>query len=354
MKHRSTLPGRFHAAIAAIVIAVACAPAPASPPAQPPPAAASSAAAEIPAAQRRVPTDVVVSVVVHSLTQLPYYVGLKAGTFEEEGINLALSQMQTPVGIASMVENQVGYSTSGASVIRAAASGQPVRLVAGGKGAPDWQLMAQPEITGVQELRGKRVGVLAPTGAATLVTFEILAKYGIGKQEVDAINLHNTEGVFFGLLAKQVDGGLVSPPHTVQARREGLRFLVHSADAVQVLQGGLGTSVQRIRERPDEVEAVLRGLLRSTRVMQENKALVVDVLAERFELERDVAAEIYDEVAPRFTPDASASEAVIQREIAAQEEAIGQKLSVSVQDVADFGPLHRAQRALGMAPSAQQ
>jgi NitT/TauT family transport system substrate-binding protein len=353
MQDPPALPGRFHLAIAAIVIAAACAPA-ASPPTAKPPPAANSASTEIPDVPRRAPTDVTVTVLGPNLTQLPFYVGLQAGTFEEESVNLTILQLQSTVSIASMMENQVGYSTSGASVIRAAASGQPVRLIAGTKSEPDWQLISQPEISSVRELRGKRIGVLGPTGAATLVTFEMLAQFGVGKHEVDAINLHNAEGVFSGMLAKQVDGGLLSPPFTVRAPREGLRFLAHTAGAVEVLQGGLGTSVQRIRERPDEVEAVLRGLLRSTRLMQENKALVVELVSEQFEIEKDVAAEMYDEVVPRFTPDLSASEAVIQREIATQEEAIGQKLSVSVQDVADFGPLHRAQRALGMAHSSQR
>jgi ABC-type nitrate/sulfonate/bicarbonate transport system substrate-binding protein len=228
-----------------------------------------------------------------------------------------------------------------------------VRLIAGGRNSPDWQLMVQPSIASVAELRGKRLGVLDPNGAVTLVTFELLAKHGIGRSEVDAINLQNTQGVLAGLIARQVDGGFVAAPLTIRARREGLKALLHSADAAQVLQGGLGTSVQRLRERPAEVDAFLRALLRSTRLMQTDRALTVEVLAERFDLDRDDASEMYDEVAPGFQPDASASDVVIQREIAAQEESTGEKLNVSVGDVADFGPLQRAQVAVGMAPGAR-
>jgi NitT/TauT family transport system substrate-binding protein len=296
---------------------------------------------------------VTLAVVIHSAVQLPYYLGLKAGLFAAEGLNLTVTQMPTPAGIASTIDGAVGYNTSGASVIRAAASGRPARLIAGGRNSPDWQLMVQPSIGSVGELRGKRFGVLDPNGAVTLVTFELLAKHGIGRGEVDAINLQNTQGVLAGLIAGQVDAGFVAAPLTIRARREGLKALLHSADAAQVLQGGLGTSVQRLRERPAEVEAFLRALLRSTRLMQTDRALTVAVLAERFDLDLHDAAEMYDEVTPGFAPDASASDVVIQREIAAQEEATGEKLTVSVADVADFGPLQRAQAAVGLAPTAR-
>jgi ABC-type nitrate/sulfonate/bicarbonate transport system substrate-binding protein len=304
--------------------------------------AASATAPVVP----RDPIDVTVAVVVLSSTQLPHYVGIKGGFFEEEGIRLTLQQMPTPAGIVAMMDGQVGYSTSGASIIRAAASSRPVRLIAGGKNFPDWQLFVQPAVNSVQDLRGKRLGVLQPTGAATLVTYDVLANYSVGKSEVESINLHSTQGVFAGMVARQVDGGLISPPYTVYARREGLKFLLRSADEVQVLQGGLGTSVQRLRERPDEVEAVLRGLVRSTRAIFDNRELVVAVMAEQFELPPDVAADLYPDVAETFERNAGASEEVIRREIAEHEEAIGEKVNLTAADVADFGPLRRAHEAL--------
>jgi ABC-type nitrate/sulfonate/bicarbonate transport system substrate-binding protein len=121
-----------------------------------------------------------------------------------------------------------------------------------------------------------------------------------------------------------------------------------------LLQGGVGTTVQRLRERPAEVEAVLRGLLRSIRAMRENRGRVEALMVERFAIHPSAVAEVYDAVVPTYLQDGGASDAVIQREIAAQEEAFEQKLDVSVQDVADFGPLRRAQQAVGVTSPAQR
>jgi hypothetical protein len=110
--------------------------------------------------------------------------------------------------------------------------------------------------------------------------------------------------------------------------------------------------VQRLQERPAEVEAVLRGLLRATRALHEDRAHHERTMAEQFDLDPSVAADMYPDVAPSFTADATASEAVIRREIAAQAAAVGQELNVGPQDVADFGPLHRAQATLAASPTA--
>ena len=342
------------AVLTALVAAAAltCSPAAAPAPAPAPVAerAAAPAAGTAPAAPTREPIDVVVAIVSASTAQLPYYVGLKAGFFEQEGVRLTLTLIPTPIGIASAIDGAVGYTTSGGSVIRAAASGRPIRLIAGGKNTPDWNLAVRPDIASVADLRGKRVGVLEPTGASTLTTFEVLDRFGVARTDVESINLHNTEGILAGLLAGAVDGGLLSPPFTVYARREGLKELARSADIVEVLQGGLGTSVQRLQERPAEIDAVLRGLLRATRALHEDRALVVRAMAEQFDLDPSVAADMYPDVAPAFTPDASASDAVIRREIAAQAAAVGQELNVTPQDVADFGPLRRAQAAVAASP----
>jgi NitT/TauT family transport system substrate-binding protein len=336
---RGRLPGALLTILVATA-ALACAPAAApTPPAE---RTTAPGAAPAPAAPTREPLDVVVAIVSASTAQLPYYVGLKGGFFEQEGIRLTLTLMPTSVGIASAIDGAVGYTTSGGSTIRAAASGRPIRLIAGGKNKPDWNLAVRSDIASVADLRGKRVGVLEPTGASTLVTFEVLERFGVAKTDVESINLHNTEGIFAGLVAGAVDGGLISPPFTVYARREGLKEIARSADVVEVLQGGLGTSVQRLQERPAEIDAVLRGLLRATRALHDDRALVVRTMAEQFDLDPGIAADMYPDVAPTFTPDATASEAVIRREIAAQATAVGQELNVTPQDVADFGPLRRA------------
>ena len=312
------------------------------------PAPAGAAAPPAPTAPALTPAVLTATAKVTAI--LPYYVGLEARTFAEEGIDLQIAEMPTPTGIAAMVDGPIGYSASGASVIRAAASGRPVRLIAGGKNAPDWHVMVRPDVSRVEDLRGRRVGILAPTGAATLAMYEVMARRGVGKQDVEALDLRSADGLLAGLLAEQVDAAPISPPANVLAMRAGMKSLLRTGDEVQMLQGGLGTSVQRLRERPAEVETFLRALLRSTRVMQENRALGAGVLVSQFGLEPALATELYPDIALNFEPTASASDTVILREIAGQAEATGEELQVGVADVADFGPLRRAQQALGLAP----
>src|SRR3954471_7438445 len=91
--------------------------------------------AEPPTAARAA-VDVLVASPARSFTQLPFYVGLAAGLFAEEGLNATMINMASPVAIAAVIDGQVGYTTAGGTTIRAAASGRPVRLIAGGNNRP--------------------------------------------------------------------------------------------------------------------------------------------------------------------------------------------------------------------------
>jgi NitT/TauT family transport system substrate-binding protein len=340
-------------ALGGLLGALACQPAtapPASSTAPQPPAPAAAAGDARPAPTARALTPVILTAISRVTAILPHYVGLRAGLYAEEGLDLQINLMPTPTGIAAMMEGQIGYSASGASVIRAATSGRPVRLIAGGKNTPDWHVIVQPDVGRLEDLRGRRVGILAPTGAATLAIYEVLANRGVRKEEFDSIDLRTADGLLAGILARQVDAAPISPPATVHALRAGMKALVRTGDEVQMLQGGLGTSVQRLQERPAEVETMLRALVRSTRAMRENRALGIEVLASEFGLDPALADEMYADIALNFEPTASATDAVILREVAAQAEATGEELAVGVADVADFGPLRRAQRSLGLTP----
>ena len=152
-----------------------------------------------------------------------------------------------------------------------------------------------------------------PDRATTLLTYELLARYSLGRADVEAINLQTADGILQGLVAQQVDAGPLGPPHNVMARREGLQSLLRTGDEVVLLQGGVGTSSQRLQERPADVEAFLRALLRSIRLLQAERAKTVRVLVDDYALAPDVAEVVYDEGVANFVTDASASDAAIER-----------------------------------------
>src|SRR5579884_2981237 len=113
--------------VAILAIVAACSPGAALP--APQPSVAVPLPRAEPSAGRPQPFDVVVGV---------------------PGLNL--TQLATSVTIPAMIDGQVGYGTSAASIIRAAANGLAVRLIAGGRDTPDWQLLVQPAIQSIADL----------------------------------------------------------------------------------------------------------------------------------------------------------------------------------------------------------
>src|SRR5215204_4715675 len=102
MRQRGTLPGPVFVAMATIVLVAGCAPASSATP--PSGESTGSSVAAAPQARPRELQDVIVAVVVQSTTQLPFYVGLKSGIFEEEGLRVTVTQMPIPTMLAGIVE----------------------------------------------------------------------------------------------------------------------------------------------------------------------------------------------------------------------------------------------------------
>jgi ABC-type nitrate/sulfonate/bicarbonate transport system substrate-binding protein len=73
----------------------------------------------------------------------------------------------------------VEYTSSSGSTIAAAVRGLPVKLVFISSSNPQFELMSQPQIKSVQDLKGKIVGISFRGGSNDLMSQMILQKNGL-------------------------------------------------------------------------------------------------------------------------------------------------------------------------------
>ena len=88
----------------------------------------------------------------------------KEGYFKEEGINLELLSIRGEIAIRTTLAGEVDFFTNAGSALAAGVRGVPVRLVTVFQDKPGWDLIAEPEIKSVAQLRGKNIGVMSPEG----------------------------------------------------------------------------------------------------------------------------------------------------------------------------------------------
>src|SRR3990170_199876 len=100
----------------------------------------------------------------------------KEGYFKEEGINVEFLSIRGEIAIRTALAGEVDFFTNAGSAMAAAVRNVPVKLVTVFQDKPGWDLIAQPDIKSIAQLRGKNIAVMSPEGSLAVVAREILRK----------------------------------------------------------------------------------------------------------------------------------------------------------------------------------
>ena len=222
-----------------------------------------------------------------SLTFIPYYFGKSQGFFAREGIDLEIIVMRPPLGVTALAAGDLDYSAAGGLSVRAAMKGVPIRTVAFIQTRLSFSLIGQPGMTParIKNVSVSGIGSLAHYAAQTLMK-------RLNNEKVAYVSTNTTANSYSALLAKATDAVILSPPYTSMATLAGYPDLGNTYD-VRDLQGGLVARVNHIKDRHEQVRAVIRATLRSMDALIRNEADVVAYLQKDFALEPKIAADTY-------------------------------------------------------------
>jgi ABC-type nitrate/sulfonate/bicarbonate transport system substrate-binding protein len=222
-----------------------------------------------------------------SLTFIPYYFGKAHGLFAREGIDLEIIVMRPPLGVTALVAGELDYSAAGGLSLRAAMKGVPLRTVAFIQTRLSFSLVGQP---GMVPARIKNVSVSGIGSLAHYAALTVMKR--LGNEKVAYVSTNTTANSYSALLAKATDAVILSPPYTSMATLGGFPDLGNTYD-VRDLQGGLVARVNHIKERHEQVRAVIRATLRSMDALVKNEPEAVSYLQKDFALEPRIAADTY-------------------------------------------------------------
>lgn len=89
-------------------------------------------------------------------------------------------------------------------------------------------------------------------------------------------------------------GGGLAFPYTLRADDMGFHTVLDMASAVEIPQGGLTTSANTIRDRPDEVKRMIRSLMQSTQALLRSKEKSIELLTRVAKVDQKTAVRSYD------------------------------------------------------------
>jgi len=205
---------------------------------------------------------------------------------------LKVEELVFPKGIdifPALIRGEVDLAASAAdAAIANRAGGSPVYVVAGfARGGARLVARTDLPITGVKDLKGKKVGV-ARGGAQELLLLAELAQHGLGwseqpgKADVQLVYLQFAD-LNQALLQKQIDAMCQSEPQSSQAINKG-----YGKEVLKPYDTPLGEPVRVMvmseklyREKPDVARRVLECFVDATRTFVENPALAEKYVREQ-------------------------------------------------------------------------
>ena len=128
----------------------------------------------------------------------------------------------------------------------------------------------------------------------------------------------------------------------------GFVVLARSAELFNYPVSGLITSVNKIKERPEEVKRVIKAGIKANRYIRENPEGTIQFMAEWLKIDKEMAKATHKAIWKAFNKDGSVPEDGLRLVIEEVKKSAKVDRQVSLSEVADLSILQQAQKELGI------
>lgn len=295
-------------------------------------------------------TRVRMGLAARSTTSMPYFVAKERGFFREEGLDVELIVMQAIQTIQATLGNSTQFASATGSAVSAAVRGADMRVIFAVTDRPSFDLIVQPNITNIQQLRGKKIGTGGVGSLAEILARRILIANKVPLEDVAILATGPSHVTYTALKAKVIDAAPLQMPLTFTAQDEGFRKLASARDVYQSVQGGLATTKKMLTEQPELVTKVVRAMLRATRLIKSDRKFAIEFLKGPWvDLGKDpekIAERVYDVAGPDFLESGMVSEEVQKQMIADASVRVKPKQPVTPDQVFDFSIVRKVAASL--------
>lgn len=267
------------------------------------------------------------------------------GFFRSQGLFAELIVMRPSISLQTLMSGELDFSTALASGARAGVGGLPLRIVMALTVGQDFSLVVRPDIRRMEDLKGKTLAVSGVGEFTDVGARLVLKKYGL-VPEVD-VKLRALFGNhplrLSALQAGQIDGTVMSMPYNKMAVKLGYKELVHLREIIKTPQGGLVTTMQKIRGEPDLILRTIRAVLLANRFLKQNKNDFAKLLAKESGIHDPVVAGlIHEEIIKLYSDTGVVSDEAIQEFIANSKETLKSTREIAASEIADLSFARRA------------
>ncbi len=273
-------------------------------------------------------------------------VAAKKGFFAQEQLNAEIVRVAGNVMVPALANGDIDYTLMFGSVIRAALSGFPFKMIASFVDSPTGALVGKANLNSAASLKGTRIAV-SSFGAGAHVTAVLTVQHlGLNQNDVKFVASGGDAGRLAALENNLVDVALLNPAAAVRAEKLGFRVIARSYDLFTFPYAGLGVANKKLAEKPGEVRRVLKALIKGSRFIRENRDETVQILSDWARIDRQSASDYYDATWKTSSQDGSIPEKGLRLVIEDARKALKIEREVASSEVADFTLVKEAQKEL--------
>jgi len=285
----------------------------------------------------------------YNISNLTVGVAQTKDFFKQEGIEAEIIRMNPNVATMALVSGDIDYSTLIGSVIGANLKGAKVKMIACSQDRTPLSLVGKAAIKSVKELKGKTIGVGSYGSTPDIIARMVVKHYGVDPEtEIKMLALGSDSARLTALKEGVVDAIIVAPPVDFEGKKMGFNILSRAGDILRFPYNGLGTSVEKITERPDGVKRVIRAIVRANGFIRRNREGAIQVLVNWTKTKPEFAEAAYDSTVGVFSQDGTIPEDGLRLVIENFRQSMNLSRQVSLSDVSDSTLLFQVQRDLGI------
>src|SRR6266436_5012827 len=217
---------------------------------------------------------------------LQFVVADKQGIFAKYGVDVETENLPNSDALRGNLaagRGDLAYLAVDNAVAMVELAHQDVIIVMGGEGSQN-ELMVQPEIKSIKDLRGKTLIVDAPETAYALQLRHILSLSGLKKDEYTLRPVGSTPQRLIAMREhKEYAGAMLGPPTSIVAEREGFVSLSSVQESIGAYQAaGYFTQRQWAKEHATSLVAFLAAIIEAQRWLMApaNKQQVIELMCE--------------------------------------------------------------------------
>ena len=274
------------------------------------------------------------------LFEFPVVVAMRKGFLRDEGLDASKVQMQPTIGVKALLAGDVDYLLAWGSVLRAAVTGAPMKVVTGMASKPLHVFVVRGEIKSGKDLRGRTIGVDSFAGTVDYLARVTVRHFGLDPdKDVKIIVTGESPVRLAAVRAGAIDATAIDVAFAVKAEEEGLRRLLNLSDIIDLPLSGIGVTDKKLQSERDQVKKVIRATLRGTRFMKENRAETLQMMTDYLRITPSQATKAYDAAIGSFAEDGFISDKGVLLDINLTRERLKLTKEIPLSQVVDWSLL---------------